>query len=87
MSSIVNEKHINFVMQHVDNGLSDLVSKLEMNENNTRLDIDINPVLVEAFKKEFSNTDLNELNKIVENILIMSIARIKEKEKEKINNE
>jgi len=84
MSSIVNEKHINFVMQHVDNGLSDLVSKLEMNENNTRLDIDINPVLVEAFKKEFSNTDLNELNKIVENILIISIARIKEKEK--INN-
>lgn len=70
MKSYINEEYADYVLSISKNGLNDLVRDIRIDAG--RLKVDLQPDLIEKFNNKFPDVDLNELDKTVEWILIMS---------------
>lgn len=74
----VNQEHVTFVLGQAKDGLSSLVSRLEMNKEKTHLETDIQESLIVAFKQQFPSAELGELDRIIEWIILTSFHKLKE---------
>jgi len=78
----VNEKYAEFVLNYAKkDGLYSLVRSLDVTEDKTHLKADLQPDLINAFFIQFPNIELSELDNTVEWVLITSISKMREKEK------
>lgn len=78
----VKQEHVEFILKYAKkDGLYSLVSRLEMNEEKTKLEADLQPDLINAFNIAFPNTNMSELDATIEWVLLTSVAKRKEKEK------
>ena len=74
------DEHANFVLNYAKKeGLNSLVSRLEMDTNNIKVKADLQPDLIHAFSSKFPNVNLSALDNTIEWILIISVAKMKEK--------
>jgi hypothetical protein len=77
----INETHADYVLTYTKqqgNGLDSLVRKMGLNEDNTMLEADLQPDLIQSFSSKFPEANLEELDNIVKWILITSFAKLKE---------
>lgn len=81
----IKEDYANFVLNYAKksgNGLYCLVKEMELNEDKTNLEADLQPDLIQAFAEEFPDVDLEELDTTVQWVIMISIAK-QPKENEK----
>ena len=77
----VNSKHTDFILNYArKDGLSSIVRNLDLSEGKDHLQADLQADLIQEFSTKFPGTDLKELDSAVEWVLIMSIAKMKDKE-------
>lgn len=75
----INEDYADFVLNYAKtDGLNSLVRKLGMNSDNSKLEADLQPDLIQAFSIHFPDIDLTELDNTVEWVLAVSAAKMKE---------
>ena len=75
----INEVHADFVLSYAKNGLVDLARDIKVNEDKDCVEVDLSPTLVEKFSMKFPDTDLVELDNVVQWIIIKSLLLEKEK--------
>ena len=63
-----------YAMQQDEPSLDCLVSNIGMNDDNTQIEADIQPQLIQAFIEAFPDADIASLDEAVQHILLLSIA-------------
>jgi len=74
----INENQADFVLSLVKNGLNDLISHTELNENKDSIKFTLQPDLIEKFSNKFPDANLVELDNVVTWILYKSMMFKKE---------
>ena len=81
--SDIDETHADFVLRYAKkDGLDSLVRDLQMSKDKQKLKADLQPDLIQAFDKEFPDTDLKHLDATVEWVLLASVAKRRDAQNE-----
>lgn len=83
----INEIHADFVLNYAKtDGLNSLVRNIGLSENKDNISADLQPDLINAFSIKFPASDLEDLDRVVEWIILASVAKRRDELNEKFGN-